>query len=69
MGRPFRFDITDLVKEGENQIQVKVVNTLANHMSSYPTNYVYEGQTISGLLGPASLEFHSKAILTPAPGV
>ncbi|MBC8229966.1 hypothetical protein H8E77_10515, partial [bacterium] len=64
MARPFRFDITPLVKEGENQIQVKVVNTLANHMSTYPTNYVYEGQTVSGLLGPVKLQFLSKVSLT-----
>ena len=61
MGRPFCFDITPLVKEGENHIQVKVVNTLANHMSTYPTNYVYEGQTVSGLLGPVELRFLSPA--------
>jgi hypothetical protein len=64
MGRPFRFDITQLVFEGENQIQVKVVNTLANHMSTYPTNYVYKGQTVSGLLGPVSIQFLSKVTLT-----
>jgi len=64
MGRPFRFDITRFVKERENQIQVKVVNTLANHMSTYPTNYVYEGQTNSGLLGPVKIQFLSKAVLT-----
>jgi len=64
MGRPFRFDITQFVFEGENQIQVKVVNTLANHMSTYPTNYIYEGQTASGLLGPVKIEFLSKVTLT-----
>jgi len=67
MGQPFRFDITDFVEEGENQIRVKVVNTLANHMSTYPTNYVYEGQTVSGLLGPVKLQFLSKVTLTATP--
>jgi len=67
MAKPFCFDITQLVKEGENQIQVKVVNTLANHMSTYPTNYVYEGQTVSGLLGPVKIQFLSKVTLTAAP--
>jgi hypothetical protein len=41
LARPFRFDVTDLVKDGDNEIRVRVVNTLANHMSSYPTNYTY----------------------------
>ena len=60
MALPFRFDITDLVQPGENEIEVTVVNTLANHMSSYPTNFIYDGQLSSGLLGPARLEFHSQ---------
>ena len=67
MGRPFCFDITQFVFEGENQIQVKVVNTLANHMSTYPTNYVYEGQTVSGLLSPVKIQFLSKAALIAVP--
>jgi alpha-L-rhamnosidase/Glycosyl hydrolases family 2, sugar binding domain len=57
MARPFRFDITDFVKVGFNRLEVKVANTLANHMSSYPTKWVLEGQTTSGLLGPVTLEF------------
>jgi len=67
MNKPFCFDITGFAKAGENQIQVKVVNTLANHMSSYPTNYVYEGQMVSGLLGPAKLQFLSEVTLTAVP--
>ena len=61
MARPYRFDVTDLVHTGENCIEVKVVNTLANHMSTYPTRYVREGQTVSGLLGPVELQFLSPA--------
>ena len=60
MALPFRFDISDLVQPEENEIEVTVVNTLANHMSSYPTNSIYEGQLVSGLLGPARLEFHAR---------
>jgi len=67
MARPFCFDITGLVKAGENQIQVKVVNTLANHMNSYPTTYIYEGQMVSGLLGPVKLQFLSGVTLTAVP--
>ena len=44
LARPFQFEITDFVREGENEIQIKVVNTLANHMSSYPTKFVYKGK-------------------------
>lgn len=57
MVRPFQFDVTRLVKTGRNRLVVKVANTLANHMSTYPTNWILEGQTVSGLLGPVKLEF------------
>ncbi len=67
MGRPYRFDIGDLVVQGENIIEVKVVNTLANHMSTYPTKFVYEGQTVSGLLGPVELRFHTHVEMTALP--
>ena len=68
MARPFRFDISDFAVEGENRIQIKVANTLANHMSSYPTKSVKKGQTQSGMSGPVRLEFLAKvsAIALPA---
>ena len=64
LARPFRFDITSLVKEGTNTVDIKVANTLANHMSTYPTKWVLEGQTVSGLLGPVALHFYSPVQLT-----
>jgi hypothetical protein len=54
---PFAFDLTDALTPGDNEIQVEVLNTLANHMSATPSRYVYAGQTVSGLLGPATLRF------------
>jgi hypothetical protein len=57
MAQPFRFDITELVRKGENLLEVRVANTLANHMSSYPTRFIFPGQTRSGLLGPVRLQF------------
>ena len=55
LARPFRLDITALVKEGVNRVEIKIANTLANHMSTYPTRWVLEGQTVSGLLGPVEI--------------
>jgi hypothetical protein len=63
LARPFRFDITRLVRKGDNRIDIKVANTLANHMSTYPTPWVMEGQTISGLLGPVTVSFHAPVTL------
>ncbi len=51
---PWRLDITKFVKAGENQIEVLVCNTLANHYTTIPTRY--RGQTTSGLLGPVQIE-------------
>ena len=55
---PYTFDISGLLQPGENSIEVTVHNTLANHYSAgYPTNFVYDGQTASGLFGPVTLRF------------
>jgi hypothetical protein len=57
LARPFTFDLSKAVRAGENEIRVNVLNTLANHMSAQPTRFVFKGQTVSGLLGPAKLTF------------
>jgi hypothetical protein len=54
---PFTFDLTDAMRPGDNEIEVEVLNTLANYMSAGPSKYVYSGQTVSGLLGPVTLHF------------
>jgi hypothetical protein len=59
LARPFDFDISEFVKAGVNRLEIKIANTLANHMSTYPTQWVLEGQTVSGLLGPVDLRFLS----------
>ncbi len=53
---PYRFDITDLVKAGENVLEVTVANSLANHyIVGTPDPHVYERQTESGLFGPVRI--------------
>lgn len=61
--RPYRFDITDHLRAGPTEIEVRVANTIANHYSvGTRSPYVYAGQTASGLIGPARLEFeHGRA--------
>jgi hypothetical protein len=63
LARPFRFDVTQLISEGRNHIEIKVANTLANHMSTYPTKWVFDGQTASGLFGPVELRFLAPVVL------
>jgi hypothetical protein len=60
LARPFVFDLSKAVRAGENEIQVKVLNTLANYMSAQQTRFVFKDQTISGLLGPTNIKFISR---------
>ena len=64
---PWEVQIGDLVRDGENTIEIRVANTLANHYETYtPTPYVFEGQTESGLLGPVRIRPLSNVRLRPA---
>ena len=57
-GRPLHLRRLRPAARGENSIEVTVHNTLANHYSiGYPTNFVYDGHTVSGLFGPVTLRF------------
>ena len=55
---PWTFDLTGLLKAGDNRIEILVYNTLGNHFSTTPSQYV--GRTRSGLIGPVELKFLSK---------
>lgn len=61
MAQPFVFDLSNLIVPGENTIEVHVANTLANHMSNYPTRFISPGQTESGLFGPVAIKCYPKA--------
>ena len=69
LGRPYRFDITDYVTVGENQLEVTVFNTLANHYSVgvLSSSFVFESQTLSGLIGPVTVQFPAKINLIARP--
>ncbi len=47
---PWKWDVTELIRPGENRVEVLVFNTLANHYLDIPTRY--RGNPVSGLLGP-----------------
>ncbi len=36
---PYRCDVTKLIREGENDVEVRVFSDLHNHMKTIPTNY------------------------------
>ena len=68
LARPFRFDLTEQVREGSNELEVEAYNTLANHYSvGLASRYVFDGQTVSGLLGPVTLEFRSRVRILARP--
>lgn len=53
---PYRFDVSDALAEGENQVTVKVYNTLGPHFGvGHPSAHVYKGHTQSGIFGPITL--------------
>lgn len=54
---PWTLDLSRLVRRGDNRIEVRVYNTLANHYTTIPTHY--PGDTTSGLLGPVQLRLES----------
>jgi hypothetical protein len=51
---PWRLDLSQFIKQGDNRLEVLVYNTLANHYRTVPTRY--RGQPTSGLLGPVTLQ-------------
>ena len=53
---PYQVDVTGVVEPGENEVTVRVANTVANHFETeVPTRYVYSNQTRSGMLGSVEL--------------
>jgi hypothetical protein len=50
---PWRFDVTDLLKSGDNRLEVLVYSTLANHYQTIPSRY--RGNPEAGLFGPVRL--------------
>lgn len=54
MSPPYSVDITDLIHPGENEIEVLVYSTLANHYQTLPTPY--RGEPTAGILGPVRME-------------
>ena len=46
---PFRYDITGQLKNGENELKIRVVNSLDNQL--------YQSGRISGMLGDVRIEF------------
>lgn len=53
MSPPYKVEISHFLKEGENEIEVLVYSTLANHYQTQPTPY--RGDPKAGLIGPISL--------------
>lgn len=52
---PWTFNLSGLSREGHNQLEVLVYNTLSNHYQTIPSSY--RGSPESGLFGPVRLHF------------
>ncbi len=56
---PYKFNISEYVKKGNNEIEIRVANTLAPHYS-LPKRALHPGPVKSGLIGPVSLRISSR---------
>ena len=50
---PYKLDITDFVKKGQNKIEVLVYSSLSNHYQTIPSPY--KGTPRAGLMGPVRM--------------
>jgi hypothetical protein len=54
---PFKFNLTDKLRAGENHLKVIVYSSLGPHYSgSIPTPYLFGEQRLAGLFGPVTLK-------------
>ncbi len=53
INKPYVVDITDFVRTGENEVEVLVYSSLANHYQTIPSPY--KGTPHAGLLGPVKI--------------
>jgi hypothetical protein len=56
---PFKFNISRFIQEGNNEIELRVANTLAPHYS-FPPRAHNLGPVKSGLVGPVSIQISSR---------
>jgi hypothetical protein len=56
MSPPYSVDITQYLNAGENEVEVLVYSTLANHYQTQPTPY--RGEPTAGILGPVSVKLY-----------
>lgn len=56
MSPPYSVDITQYLRAGDNEVEVLVYSTLANHYQTQPTPY--RGEPTAGILGPVSVKIY-----------
>lgn len=53
---PYRFDVTEALRNGANDVDVLVLGTLGPYLDAVsPTHFVFDGQRTTGLCGPVTL--------------
>lgn len=53
---PYTFDLTGRLSPGENDLEIRVFNTVGPYLDAVsPTRFVFEGQRVSGLIGPVKI--------------
>jgi hypothetical protein len=53
---PYTFDLTGHLSPGENDLEVRVFTTVGPYLDAIsPTRFVFEGQRVSGVMGPVKI--------------
>lgn len=53
---PYTFDLTGHLSPGANDLEIRVFNTAGPYLDAVsPTGFVFEGQRVSGLMGPVKV--------------
>jgi hypothetical protein len=59
VAKPFKFNLTGLFEPGENELEIRVANTLAPHYT-IPKTSIDIGPVKSGLVGPVTIKARVK---------
>lgn len=58
VAEPWKIDVSGFLNEGENVLEIEVLNTLSNHYLTVPNRY--RGSLTAGLIGPVELQFSAE---------
>jgi hypothetical protein len=64
---PYKLDITEFVKPGENHLKIRLTNTEANARAVGPSHQILGNIDVCGLEGPVEIVPYTQHVLTLKP--